>query len=1340
MPKTVSLLPAFNHSRDMKKTILTWGLILITTFAQAAESINFHTLEVKDGLFSNPIHSILQDSYGFMWFNSKNMLSRYDGYSFKHYPMVIYENYIPMLNEDYNKNIWIRVNDRYLIYDREQDCWSEDISKALPEDTHPEDIHNLYIDHDGNIWYTLSENRLAYCNPANNGRVLFSLDEKLQWLECRNQHAYLLLNSGKVQKIDLATRRVSDLLTLPRSSYPHHKMYLDYTFNLWFYTPHSSEDPLRYYNVQSKELKTVTGPCNKAYYFVTEIIDDQKGNIWIGTDNAGIYIYNLSSKQITSIKADSENPFSIPSNHISYFYQDRENVMWVGTSKRGLAYTYLNNVSFNRQKISGVDDISCILEDHDGSIWLGSDGNGIAHIAPQGNKCTRYTGRNNDIPEDLIVCSFLDSKQRVWFGTYGGGVFYHKDGEFHPLPYSGEEGKGNPLKEVISIAEDMYGNIWMGTIIDGLYCYEADGTITTYRVEKGNMYANCITDISCRQGKDIYVATSDGLFVIDCHSREVSPYPKSEERRKELSPGSFTCLFKDSRDLMWIGKEEGLAIYSEAQDTLIQINSTNGLSHNYVRGIFEDHNQNMWITTDNGVTNVIVVNDPLAAIPTFRCYRYYDKDGLGSITFNNRSIICRQNGEMLMGGMGGYISISPTKVSAPRPSYNVKFTALYIGNKRIEVGEEVNGEVPLHKNIQLTDEITLDYSNNNFALSVSSMNYSRLHKTRFSYRLAGHTEWAKLDGNLVTFNRLQPGTYRLEVKTTDEETANNGISSLTIRIKPPFLQSPVAYRLYSLLALALMVFAYFYMRRKARINLKMQRLELEVAKQHDIDEAQMRFFTNVGHDLRTPLSLIVTPLEKLLAQDIPDAQIKEDLELMHRNAGILMDEVNQLLDLRRLDNGKSILKLSHGNITEFVKKVCQAFEPYSKKQGVKLELKLQSPGIEMAFDPKKVQRILMNLLSNAYKFNVENGTITVAVEQVKNDGNKQVSIQVADTGIGIAPENRERIFERFYQETQVTDYIGSGVGLHIVAECVKLHGGTISVTGNTPQGSVFTILLPQNEQVVAAAAQAAEEEQTEQTHVAAEEKQTDSDLPILVVEDNDDFRRFLVNCLKGHHQVIAATNGEKALAAMERQPVKLVISDIMMPVMDGLTLCNKIKGDINYSHTPVILLTAKTADEHILEGLREGADDYITKPFNIDILLLRIKKLLEWRINSHRKFSHIEIEPSEITISSLDEKLIGKAIKLVEERISDPDFSVEDLSAAIGMTRGHLYKKLMAITGTSPIEFIRTIRIKRGKQLLEKSQLGVAEIAYDIGLSPKQFAKYFKEAYGKLPSEYKKEF
>ncbi|MCR6507738.1 ATP-binding protein [Bacteroides sp. KH569_7] len=502
----------------------------------------------------------------------------------------------------------------------------------------------------------------------------------------------------------------------------------------------------------------------------------------------------------------------------------------------------------------------------------------------------------------------------------------------------------------------------------------------------------------------------------------------------------------------------------------------------------------------------------------------------------------------------------------------------------------------------------------------------------------------------------------------------------------------------------------------------------------------MRFFTNVSHDLRTPLSLIITPIEKLLHSERAQA-FKEDLSLIHRNATTLLDEVNQLLDFRKLDQQKTTFSPSYGDLPNFIAETCKGFKALSQKKGISLQICINSPKIEMDFDCNKMQRIMFNLLSNAIKYNCENGSIIVTVDKILTDKGERACIRIADTGIGIKDENKERIFDRFFQEQhKATTYMGSGIGLHIVKEYVALHGGEIKVENNQPAGSIFTFLLPitrisKTPPTAENAPLAKAEESTQQESLIPSSNEK---ISLLVVEDNDDFREFLISCLKENYAVFDAPNGKKALSILSQQQIQIIISDVMMPIMDGMELCHKVKTDIHYSHIPIILLTARTAEEHILSGLKEGADEYITKPFNLDILLLRIRKLLMWTQNSHEKFKTIDISPSEITISSLDEQLIEKAIQIVEGNMDNSKFSVEELSGQIGMSRSGLYKKLIQITGKSPLEFMRILRLKRGRKLLEDSQQSISQIAYQVGLSPKQFAKFFKEEFGYLPSEYKK--
>ena len=1055
---------------------------------------------------------------------------------------------------------------------------------------------------------------------------------------------------------------------------------------------------------------------------ITAVMDDGNGNLWIGTDDKGVYINYNQDKRLVRINKKSGNPFSLADNHINCFFKDNQNTMWVGTAKQGVSFAGLDKIAFSTCFLPEQEDVKCLQEDKKGNLWMGFDGEGLIRQDSDKTSYTRFKMKKHSILSDLIICSCLDTKGRLWFGTYGGGAFYEQGGKFIPLrnvaPVS--------LKYIRRIVEDANGTLWFGTFMQGLYAMDSRSNFTAYTMNSSILPTGSILDLAYSKGRNLYIGTSSGLYSIDIYTRKITPITGTKANTKSLPDSYISSLFYDSRGLLWIGTRSGMTVFDEKKDEMVHLTIENGLSHNSIRAITEDKFKNIWVTTDHGITNIVVDSSPAGQRKDspYLCYPYFEEDGIGDMTFNSHSITCTEQGEILMGGIGGYLKITPR----PTNFYNrtgspVVFTGLLLANQKMEVDSRTsNGRILLPKNIQLLEEITMDYSDSNFALEVSSMDFQNRHKQQFAYRLGEQEEWVKLEGNRIHFNRLSYGTFRLQVKVYEPNGYDNPVSSLFIHVRPPFWLSLPAYGCYALMVILLFLLILRNTQRKHKRLMEQQKYEMEITQQHEMDEAKMRFFTNVSHDLRTPLALIITPLEKLLALESA-RNLKTDLELIYRNAVALLNEVNQLLDFRKLDRQKTQLSPSYGNLSDFVKETCDSFKELSLKNGIRLELNLMDTDISMSFDRNKMQRILLNLLSNAVKYNRKDGIVVVTVNKILVSEKEHVRIQVADTGIGIKDENKEKVFDRFFQEQHTaTTYVGSGIGLHIVKEYVTLHQGTIRITDNQPQGSIFTITLPVVDRT---------NEERQLCHDSKEEG-----VSVLVVEDNDDFRHFLIGCLKEHYQVFEASDGKEALEILSQQSVQMVISDVMMPVMDGLELCHAVKTDIRFSHIPVILLTARTAEKHVLGGLREGADDYITKPFNLDILLLRIQKLLKWTRSNHEKFGKMEVSPSEITISSLDEQLIEKAIRIVEDNMDNSEFSVEELSTQIGISRSGLYKKLMSITGKSPLEFIRILRLKRGKQLLEKSQLNISQIAYQVGLSPKQFAKYFKEEYGCLPSNY----
>ncbi len=801
--------------------------------------------------------------------------------------------------------------------------------------------------------------------------------------------------------------------------------------------------------------------------------------------------------------------------------------------------------------------------------------------------------------------------------------------------------------------------------------------------------------------------------------------------RKAPSNLSNTIFInKDKRHM-----ETTLTISDQKKDTLYYFDKEKGLCDNTIRGIVEDNLNKIWVTTSNGLS-ILTVDRDLDDNLVITSKNYSVKDGLMNNYFNSHSICKLSNGDILLGSADGYSMLNPNKMAEKnRPMTKVVFTGLTIGNQVIHVDSIYKKRKLLEQSIELTSNLTFKHSDKLISFQFTTGDLLNADKVKYVYQIEGfNSQWVPTQENKITLSTLPPGDYKLSIKASNSDGVwSNDPTELTISVTPPFYFSVWAFVIYVLLLISVLIYFIRKAKKRNQIRLEQDRIKMGREKEMHINEMKLKFFTNISHDLRTPLTLIITPLQVLL-NETTEENMKKKLSTIYKNAQQLLSLINSLLDFRKLDVGIDTLNLRQGDFVDFIRDIYMSFSVYASERNINLSLTNEIENLLMQFDRDKIQKSLTNLLSNAFKYTPDGGTINIYID-TQDD---YVYVSVSDSGPGISDEDKEHVFERFFQAQQKQDQTGSGIGLHIANEYVNLHGGTITLTDNIPHGCVFTMKLPIRE--------------ISQTETLYPNNTSDEDViedvvkldainnkPLLLfVDDNKDFCGFMADNLEDEYSVITANNGLEAIEQLNKQDVTIVVSDVMMPIMSGIELCEKIKTNIYWSHIPVILLTARAAEEHQIEGLELGADDYITKPFNFNLLRLRIRKFIEWTERSHNIFSQkLDVAPAEITITSLDEKLIEQAIKVVEEHISDSEFSVETLGATVGLSRGHLYKKLMVITGKGPAEFIRTIRLKRGRQLLEKSQLQISEIAYEVGFnSPKRFSKYFRDEFGVSPSEY----
>lgn len=1330
--------------------------LFLTSWIVSAQSYLFKHLEVSDGLSNNSVNTIYKDRDGFMWFGTTTGLNRYDGYTFKVYqhvendPGSLLDNYITDIVEMPDGRFWINTARGYVLFDKERDCFITDVTgfmKNLESRGVPEQV---FVDQEGTTWLSVAGEG-CYRYKEGGKRLFFSYMENslpeygvTQMAEC-SDGILMIYNTGLLVCLDrttLAIKWKSDEIkkSMPAGKTIELSLFVDRDNCIWAY----SLMGIWAYDCGTRSWRTdLTDIWSlRQDVIIHAVAQDIEGRIWVGKDYDGIDVLEKETRRVTSLVSHDDNGRSLPHNTIYDLYADRDGIMWVGTYKKGVSYYSESIFKFNMYEWG---DITCIEQADENRLWLGTNDHGIL-------LWNRSTGKVEPFWRDAEgrlpnpVVSMLKSKDgRLWVGTFNGGLYCMNGSRV----YSYKEGAGNALasNNVWALAEDDKGRIWIASLGGGLQCLEPlSGTFQTYNSGNSALLENNVTSLCRADDNTLFFGTASmGVGTIDARTCEVKRIPNQIDSIK-LSNNAINHVYKDSRGLIWIATRGGLNVYDMKRHRFLDLSLVEEAKGNFIAAITEDHEHNMWVSTSRKVICVTVTSDGKRSY-LFDSRAYNSEDGLQNCDFNQRSIKTLHNGIIAIGGLYGVNLFAPDHIRYNKMLPNVMFTGLSLFDEEVKVGQLYGGRMLIEKELNDVENVEFDYKQNIFSVSFASDNFILPEKTQYMYKLEGfNNDWLTLPLGVhnVTFTNLAPGKYVLRVKAMNSD-GYVGIKEATLGIvvNPPFWMSWWAYLLYVVVLIVLFSLIRYRMLKREREKFHLQQIENEVAKNEEINNMKFRFFTNVSHELRTPLTLIISPLEGMLKETTDELQITR-LQLMYRNAQRLLHLVNQLLDFRKGEMSTHQLSLSEGDIISYVHSVCNSFLLMADKKHIQLSFFSGLNSFSMAFDADKVGKIVMNLLSNAFKFTPEGGRVTVMIEHV-NGTPDILEIKIADTGIGISDADKERIFERFYQADHkgIEETTGNGIGLSLVRDFVTLHEGEVKVFDNIGTGSVFVIQFPVKHietqvQIPEDAVEPVGDEKDKEIKEDARKEIGHKEFPmLLVVDDNEDFRIFMRYSLELQYRVKLAVNGKEAWEMMQEELPDLVISDVMMPQMDGNELCRLIKQDKRTAHIPVILLTARKNTESKLEGLQIGADDYVTKPLNMTILVLRIRKLIELsRYHSVTK-GMIDPAPSEIVITSLDEKLIEKAVKYVENNMSRTELSVEELSRELGMSRVHLYKKLLQITGKTPIGFIRVIRLKRAAQLLRESQLHVSEVAFEVGFNnPKYFSRYFKDEFGVLPSVY----
>jgi len=1069
--------------------------------------------------------------------------------------------------------------------------------------------------------------------------------------------------------------------------------------------------------------------------FIEHLYKDRSGILWIGTESRGLFTFKNTERFLTyRLPVESEYSSEI---HVLGISEDNAGNIWIGTTEGLFKYNDKKNYYKKFQhnsKISGSISSNIVYnihQDSEGDIWVGT-AMGLDRLNENENNFINFKHNPNDstsISSGAVIKIFSDSKGTLWVGSWNGGLNKlikqgnQKREQFLHYEYDKTDPFSISNNRIMSLAEDQESKLWIGTADGGLNKLISDYSIQPDGSTKKPKFKN---------------------------------YLNNPKESKSLSNNDVRSIYIDEKGIFWLGTFGGglnkfIPPLNDEQPAIFShYHKEDGLANDIVRNILEDDSAYLWISTAQGLSKFDIENE--------KFWNFNVSDGLQTDNFEDVALKSKKNGRMFFGGVGGLVSFDPADFQTNSYIPKVVITSF----KHYNTHEEKMTE---EKGISEKKEILLSYQDNILNFEFSILNYNNSAKNNYAYKLEGYNNnWIQIGTKRdVTFTNLSPGEYTLFVKgSNSDDIWNEQATSIRLQILPPWWQTWWAFLIYgfSILLGLFLIRRYELARIKLRNQLKIEKVETSSLRK--LDKIKTRFFTNISHEFRTPLTLILGQIESVQSTNL-EIKIKEKLHVAHKNAQRILKLINQLLDLSKIDAGEFELKTEPYNIISFLKNIFFSFESLAEKKNIELKLKCSTDIICVDMEAEKMEKVFSNIVSNAFKFTNSGGKIVIKISTNKNipeeysniSSPNNVEICVKDTGVGIPEIRLPFIFDRFYQvdSSQTRNYSGTGIGLAIAKELVELHKGKISVESKEGKGSKFIVTLPiskKQEKAVTPTNQILLDETFELSKEIVEENiSIDKNLDIenkknkkiiLVVEDNRDVRNYIKEQLVQTYSIIEAENGLVGIDKAEKKIPDLIITDVMMPKLDGYKFCERIRLSEKTSHIPIIMLTAKASFDEKIEGLESGIDAFLTKPFNSKELQVRISKLLYQREELRKKYAHItQLKPSEINVESIDQVFIKKVLETIEKHIEDELFNVEILASEVFMSVSQLNRKLGALTNQSSGKLIRSLRLQRAADLLKQNSGSIAEICYQVGFSDQaNFTRAFKKQFGNSPSVYKK--
>lgn len=1322
-------------------------IVLFVDHLLASAQSSFRLINTSQGLPDDEVKALFWTPDGRLGVRTSSSLSFFDGCTFRSVPPMGDEgysaDYISALSTAYvdaRQRVWIKELGKFLVFDLTKDAYVRDVKGLLASMGIRERVRDFFIDSAKNLWFVTASGKMLMVKASKLGEA----ENQCRQIKIRtgglrdvcnfNGNHWFLYSDGWVMGMNASmTKTISServwLGDVPARDFMQfaqnkHQLWLMWNHGVASYQPSSTAIHHWQHRYENEAAALV----------VLSIAED--GTAYASIRQAGLLTIapNGKTSLLTEIHTlDGETLI----DDIQGIACSRGNLL-LGLWSKGLCLHHPNMQQFAYFPFvaMGLKMNGYRINDLPNGLPLLSSDKGLFALNALSHQASPISLGGSD-----YIRSMMDSKGRLWAGTFRQGLFLREKGIVHHIMQGGIPAKDINYDIVRGFLEDHAHRIWVNYHGGIGWINEQSRRIVPLGNKALEKY-KVVNDFKEDKLHRIWVAATQGLFVYSSATRRAL-FPKDlveDEATQVKLNGPCKMLLIDRQGWVWVGTLNGLFVINPKDKSSRFFGKAEGMPNEMVNGLIEDRYGNVWVTSPNGLCRFQRLQDGELKLMVFDSQNKLGKSNFGWLTVGHLA-----GGNLFFGTQDGYYIVNPADVKEMKYTGHPIFTSLWVNNQEVVPSKEVEGRTILASALSATEKLVLKHHENFITILFSGLNFDMPSHTYYKYRLKGMSDrWIEInpqDGvGRANFTDLAPGSYELEVYSAGfDKVWSEQPAKLKIEVQPPLWATWWAKLIYLLFFIAILTWGY-------RWKMEQNRKRMEDEKYKELEEMKYRFFTNISHEFRTLLTLIITPIGSILKRTT-DNETRHQLNDVSRNAGDLLQLVNQLLDFRKMEMNGERLNLQSGNLNEFIQYTTMKFMPLAEQKNIRLTFEDKTEGLFMYFDKDKVGKVLTNLLSNAFKFTKAGGKVNVSLEKCILDSRRCAHIVVEDTGCGIPKEEQGHVFERFYRTEQdsSSQQIGSGIGLNMVYEYIQLHEGKVSLESEEGKGSRFIVDIPAD--LKREVQQEASEENRIASPVMADvvdgavgvQTFRKIEKTVLVVEDNEDFSHFLSQELgRIYNKVLTAKDGIEGAMMAEAENPDIIVSDVMMPRMNGTDMCRRIKENIETSHIPIILLTAWSTDEGRAAGYKAGADAYIAKPFDMEVLLARISNLLEKQEKRQRDFSHsISLDPKTVTDSSPDEDFLKEVIACIEKNIDNSEYTIDSLSTDVVMSRMSLYRKMKSLTGQTPADFIRTVRLKTAAKLLKEEKCTVSEACYRTGFaSPQNFAKHFKEMFGVLPSQY----